>query len=109
MGGRDTGLYRMRSPKSDDRRRAQRRLINRMAKIRFGNGALPRDCLITDISTGGVRLNVGDYAVPDDFVLVLSSQDGTKECNYQVFWRLGHEIGARFVSLVRRSAAVAHD
>ena len=107
MGGRDTGLYRMRSPKSDDRRRSQRRLINRMAKIRFGNGALPRDCLITDISTGGVRLHVEGYDVPNDFVLVLSGENLAKECNYQVVWRLGHEIGARFVGLVRRGGVSA--
>ena len=92
-----------------DDRRTPRRVISSVAQIHVANGTLPHECLITDISTGGVRLNVGDYAVPDDFVLVLSSQDGTKECNYQVVWRLGHEIGARFVSLVRRSTAVAHD
>jgi hypothetical protein len=102
-------MDRAQAVKAEEKRRSRRRQINRVAKIQLASGTLPRDCLITDISTGGVRLNVGDYAVPDDFVLVLSSQDGTKECNYQVVWRLGHEIGARFVSLVRRSAAGAHD
>lgn len=75
-----------------------------MAKIRLGRGALPRDCLITDISTGGVRLHVEGFDVPNDFVLVLLGDDLAKECNYQVVWRLGPEIGARFVGLVRRSA-----
>jgi hypothetical protein len=89
--------------KSKDRRRSARRLINRVAKIQLGNGTLPRDCLITDISTGGVRLHVEGFEVPDDFVLLLSGDDLAKECNYHVVWRLGHEIGARFMGLVRRS------
>jgi hypothetical protein len=77
-------------------------MINRKAKIHPGNGALPHDCTITDISTGGVRLHVQSYEVPDDFVLLLSGDDLAKECNYQVMWRLGHEVGARFVGLVRQ-------
>jgi len=93
--------------KSGDRRRARRRLINRVAKIQLSNGTLPRDCLITDISTGGVRLHVEGFDVPDDFVLVLSGEDLAKECSYRVVWRLGHEIGARFVGLVRRAGAHA--
>ena len=97
----------MRSENSADRRQARRRLINRMAKIQLATGTLPRDCLITDISTGGVRLHVEGYEVPDDFVLLLSGDDLAKECNYQVVWRLGHEIGARFVGLVRRAGMAA--
>lgn len=71
----------MRSVNPADRRQAPRRTINRMAKIQLGNGALPRDCLITDISTGGVRLHVEGYEVPDDFVLLLCGDDLAKECN----------------------------
>jgi hypothetical protein len=94
--------------KSHERRGSQRRLINRMAKIQLGAGTLPRDCLVTDLSTGGVRLHVEGFEVPDDFVLLLSGDCVAKECNYQVVWRLGHEIGARFVGLVRRGGGAAH-
>jgi len=97
----------MSSAKSDERRQSQRRLINRMAKIQLATGTLPRDCLITDLSTGGVRLHVEGFEVPDDFVLLLSGDNLAQERNYEVVWRLGHEIGARFVSLVRRGAAAA--
>jgi len=90
-----------------DRRRAQRRLINRVAKIQIGSGALPRDCLITDISTGGVRLHIEGFDVPDEFVLHLSGQGIAKECAYRVVWRLGHEVGARFMGIVRRPGAAA--
>lgn len=91
----------MHSRKAPERRKSPRRLINRTAKIQIG-GALPRDCLVTDISAGGVRLHVEGYEVPDDFVLLLTGDNLAEECNYQVVWRLGSEIGARFVSLVQR-------
>lgn len=90
---------------TDEKRRARRRLINRVAKIQVESGALPRDCLITDISTSGIRLEVRDVEVPDDFVLILSGEDLAKECKYRVVWRLGQEIGARFIGLVRRCGA----
>lgn len=86
-----------------ERRQAPRRLINRLAKIQFGSGTLPRDCLITDISTSGVRLHVEGYEVPDQFVLLLSGEGLAKECSYQVVWRLGPEVGARFVGVIRRT------
>jgi PilZ domain len=92
--------------KTKERRSSSRRFINRVAKIQIG-GSLPRDCLITDISTGGVRLHVEGYEVPDDFVLLLSGDELAKECSYRVVWRLGHEIGAQFIGLVRRRHGAA--
>jgi PilZ domain-containing protein len=91
--------------KTQERRLSRRRALNRMAKIQLANGTLPRDCLVTDISDGGVRLHVEGFEVPDDFVLLLSG-DGLvgKERAYKVVWRLGYEIGARFVRVVQRSA-----
>jgi hypothetical protein len=97
----------MQAAKAEDRRQSRRRLINRVAKIQSGGGTLPRDCLITDISTGGVRLHVEGYEVPDVFVLLLSGENVARECNYQVVWRLGHEIGAQFIGVVRRSGVNA--
>jgi hypothetical protein len=93
--------------KHDERRRARRREINRVTKIRLTNDTLLRECLVTDISTGGVRLHVEGFDVPEDFVLVFSDDDLAKECSYRVVWRVGHEIGARFVGLVRRSDVAA--
>jgi PilZ domain len=88
----------MHAPKVADRRHSQRPAIDRVAQIQVGAGALPRDCVIADISTGGVKLKVDGFDVPDDFVLILSADGVAKECNYQVVWRLGDEVGARFVS-----------
>ena len=86
----------------EDRRRSRRRLINRAAKIQFGSASAPRDCLIADISAGGVRLRVEGYQVPDAFVLFLNADGVTRECVYRVVWRLDSEIGAAFVRFVKR-------
>ena len=94
--------------KSHERRGSRRRLINRMAKIQLGAGTLPRDCLVTDLSTGGVRLHVEGFDVADDFILLLTGDDiGAKERIYRVVWRLGYEIGAKFVGHVRRTGIAA--
>jgi hypothetical protein len=90
-------------PSPQDRRLSQRRVLNRVAKIQIGSGGLPRDCLITDISDGGVRLHVEGFEVPDEFVLLLSGDDVARERVYKVVWRLGYEIGAKFLGHVRRS------
>ncbi len=97
----------MRAVKTAERRQSQRRLINRVAKIQLATRTLPRDCLITDISTGGVRLHVEGFEVPDELVLHLSGEGLAKESVYRVVWRLGHEVGARFVGVLRRSGAAA--
>lgn len=92
----------------DDRRRSRRRFLNRVAKIQLGIGTLPRDCLITDISDGGIRLHVEGFEVPDEFVLLLSGDGvGAKERSYRVVWRLGYEIGAEFVSFITRTGYAA--
>ena len=91
-----------------ERRRTLRRSFNRVAKIQLGAGTLPRDCLITDISDGGIRLHVENFDVPEEFILLLSG-DGLagKERAYRVVWRLGYEIGAQFVGVVGRGAYAA--
>ncbi|MGB6538964.1 MAG: PilZ domain-containing protein [Xanthobacteraceae bacterium] len=89
--------------KPADRRRSRRYWLNRMAKIQLGLGTLPRDCLVTDMSEGGVRLHVEGFAVPDEFVLLLSGEGlHAKERAYQVVWRLGCEIGAKVVGVIGR-------
>ena len=85
----------------DDRRRHRRYTINRIAKFQTDSGALPRDCMITDISKQGARLFADAINVPDRFDLLISGEVGTRrEC--QVVWRLGGEIGVTFVGPERR-------
>jgi hypothetical protein len=90
-------------PSPENRRRSQRRVLNRPARIYFGPGNVQRDCVVNDISDGGVRLRVEGFDVPDEFVLSLA-EDGYsfKERAYQVVWRLGPELGAKFLGQARR-------
>jgi hypothetical protein len=88
-----------------ERRRSPREFINRVAQIRAGAGTLPRDCLITDISGGGVRLHVEGFEVPEEFVLAISGQGVARECMYRVVWRLGNEVGASLIGFARRPSA----
>ena len=80
---------------AENRRRTERLAMRGHAKLQLGTGSLPRDCWVSDISDGGVRLHA-EIEVPDDFVLMLpGAQGGRREC--RVVWRLGHEVGAEFV------------
>jgi len=84
------------------RRRSARRRHCRAAKIQLGGGTVARDCLVINISDAGVRLNVDGLDVPDEFVLLLSNDGVIQESTCKVVWRFGHEVGAKFVSAVRR-------
>lgn len=79
-----------------DKRKSPRRAISRLAKIEVGS--LLCGCLVTDISEDGVRLYVEGVAVPETFVLLDTDDIGCiqpRDC--QVVWRLGHELGAKFL------------
>jgi PilZ domain len=83
-----------------ERRREPRRPLYRVARIQFGNGAPPRECVVMDISDGGVRLHVDGFDVPDEFVLLLSGHRVTQESKYKGVWRHDQELGARFLCIV---------
>jgi hypothetical protein len=94
-----------------ERRQHKRYVINRIAKFQVDSTALPRDCMISDISESGARLFADGVEVPDKFSLLISGERGDqREC--RVMWRLGGEIGVTFVdgrarqqrTLGRRSA-----
>jgi PilZ domain-containing protein len=80
-----------------DRRKSHRRAVSIPARLEITIGSPPLDCLITDLSDGGVRLYIETVEIPDRFVLWFSA-DGRnarpRDCS--VVWRLGHEIGAKF-------------
>ena len=82
-----------------ENRKSRRRAISRFAKIHIGSGALPRECLVTNISDGGVRLHVEGLEVPEAFVLVLDDGSGARPRDCKVVWRLGYELGAKFTDV----------
>jgi len=77
-----------------NRRKDERRQCRRVAKIQFGTGSLPRDCMITDVSVGGVKV-IADYPdIPPEFTIILSTGN-PRQC--KLAWRIGCEFGAQFV------------
>ena len=84
------------------RRRSSRRRCYRAAKIQLRGGTWARDCLVIDISDVGVRLNAEGLDVPDEFVLLLSTDGVVRESTCKVAWRRGDEVGAKFVAAARR-------
>ena len=83
-------------PRATERRGAARETINRRAHYVAGLGALPRDCMVIDISEGGARL-FSDTALPDAFTLILSGDATQTRRDCRVVWRLGGECGVAFV------------
>ncbi len=77
-----------------NRRKAERRLCRRVAKIQFGNSSLPRDCTITDVSDGGVKLIAEYLDIPTEFTIILSTGN-PRQC--RLAWRIGCELGAEFI------------
>ena len=84
------------------RRQEARQRCYRPAKIKLAAGARACDCLIIDMSDGGVRLNVEGLDVPDEFVLLISNNGRLQESTYKAVWRFGNELGAQFVSGAQR-------
>lgn len=82
-----------RKDNSKERRRSERHMVRGPAQLLFGS--LPRDCWVSDVSDGGVRLHAEGVDVPDEFTLLLAGRKERRDC--RVAWRLGHEIGAEFI------------
>jgi hypothetical protein len=77
-----------------NRRSSERRLCRSLARIQFGTGSLPRDCTVTDISEGGVKVIAEYVDVPPEFTIILS-EGRPRQC--RLAWRIGCEFGAQFV------------
>jgi hypothetical protein len=77
-----------------NRRSSERTLCRRLARIQFGTGSLPRDCTITDISDGGVKVIAEQVDIPAEFTIILS-EGRPRQC--RLAWRIGYEFGAQFV------------
>ena len=77
-----------------NRRISERQPCKRVAKIQFGTGSLPRDCTITDVSTGGVKVIAEYLEIPEEFTIIFSTGN-YRQC--RLAWRIGCEFGAKFV------------
>ena len=77
-----------------NRRKSERRHCRSLARIQFGTGLLPRDCTITDMSEGGVKVIAEYLDVPPEFTIILPT-GRPRQC--RLAWRIGCEFGAQFV------------
>ena len=84
-------------PKAEEKRGAPRYPLERLAKIQTGDGTPARYCVVLDVSDGGVRINAFGLHIPDEFVLLLSGDGPALDGTYKVIWRIGYDVGARFV------------
>jgi hypothetical protein len=84
-----------------ERRGVSRRTINRVAQFRTGLGALPRSCMVTDISASGARL-YSETDLPESFTLSVTGEDADIQRECRVVWRLGGEVGVTFTDGARR-------
>ena len=87
-------FFQSQQPAQKERRRAERLVINRITTLRSERGT-PRPCMITNISKDGARLFSDDVVVPPEFDLMITD---TLERRCQVVWRLGGEIGVKFIN-----------
>ena len=92
----------------EDRRRNERFACNKLAKIQFHYGRLPRDCMITDVSESGVKVIAEDCDMPAEFTVMFSTGH-SRRCRLQ--WQNGYEFGAEYVEFSDRRASgdvIAH-
>jgi hypothetical protein len=77
-----------------NRRKSERLQCRRVAKIQLGAGSLPRDCTITDVSDGGVKVIAEYVDIPAEFSIIFST-GRPRQC--RLAWRIGCELGAEFI------------
>lgn len=96
----------MSSLRPEERRQSPRHRHYRVARIEFGAGIHARGCRVIDISDSGVRLHVEGFDIPDEFVLLTSSDGVVRENTYKVIRRRGRQVAARFVGVLRSGFAL---
>lgn len=88
-----------RRPQVKERRKAPRRVINRMAEFQAGMGSLPRTCMVTNMSDTGARLFTEIIDVPERFTLSVTGEGVVYRHECRLVWRLGGELGVEFIGL----------
>jgi PilZ domain-containing protein len=94
----------MSSVEIEERRRTPRHRLGKLATIKLGIGIAPRYCLVSNVSTEGVRIHVNGFEVLDDFVLLFPEGAEGRSGTYKVVWRNGLDIGAKFLNAATQNA-----
>ena len=91
-----------------NKRWAGRKPVNTPAKILFDGITTPFECLVKDISSTGIQLEMtktkfnsdaSSDSIPLYFTLIIPLDKTAVEC--QSMWRRGPKLGARFIGMVR--------
>ena len=89
----------MNSAVFEEKRRAPRQRLGRLATMKIGVGIAPRYVLVTNASAEGVRLQLNGIDLLDEFVLQFHGNGGAaRDGTYKVVWRQGQDAGAKFIS-----------
>src|SRR5438874_11808815 len=78
-----------------NRRRSERRVCRSFAKIQFATGGLPRDCMITDVADGGLKIIAEYPEIPPEFTVIFTTVQRPRAC--KLAGRIGCELGAQVV------------
>ena len=81
---------------AEERRRSPRYPLGRVVAIMVGNDE-EHSCWVKDYSDGGVRIQANGFEVPDSFALIFAADEPAQSGRYRVVWRLGKDIGAKFI------------
>jgi len=88
----------MPSPKIKERRQSPRFPMGLQATIKPGLGLEPRNCLVTNISSEGVRIRVDGIKSLDEFELIFPTDTSARDGTYKVVWGNNrHDFGAKFL------------
>jgi hypothetical protein len=80
-------------------RKLPRRRVEQPVLIMSVGGAIPGECTMLDISSGGTRLKVeSKVAAPELFTRLLSRLDGRLKRHCAVAWRSEKQPGVRFMT-----------
>ena len=79
-------------------RRAKRKIFEYVCTLDYRDGREPRPCQVTDISTGGAKLEImfGTDGIPDEVTLILSANGAVRRACV-VAWRSPSAIGVKFI------------
>ena len=95
------------------RRWAQRKITHNNGQVLFDGITTPYGCMVRDISSTGVRLEMtrnkfnpdgASGFIPTFFTLIIPFDRTRVEC--QSMWRRGSLVGARFLGAVERLPAI---
>ena len=86
--------------RTKDGRGTKRKALRYPVWLDDGEGALPTECMLSDVSEGGAKLSVSANAVvPQTFRLRLT-RGGPPARLCELVWRDGLEVGIKFLKLL---------